>query len=42
MVEFRGRLFPQRSYRLPLRWIMLIIAAGLFLLLVWVTRQILR
>ncbi|MEO0074100.1 MAG: hypothetical protein ABIK43_05530 [candidate division WOR-3 bacterium] len=41
MLDFRGRLFPRRSYRLPLRWVMMTIAAGLLALILWVTRQVL-
>lgn len=42
MLDFRGRLFPRRNYRLPLRWVILAIAAGLLVLVVWVTRQMLH
>jgi hypothetical protein len=42
MIEFRRRFFPERRYRLPLRWVLLVLAAGLMGLLVWVGRRLLR
>ncbi|MBM3314317.1 hypothetical protein FJY71_00545 [candidate division WOR-3 bacterium] len=42
MVDFRRRLFPERRYRLPLRWVLLVLAAGLMVLVVWAGRRLLR
>jgi len=41
MVQFRRRFFPERRYRLPLRWVLLALAAGLIALVVWVMRKVL-
>jgi hypothetical protein len=34
VTKFRRRLFPERRYRLPLKWVLLGLMAGLLLLLV--------
>ncbi|MEO0004854.1 MAG: hypothetical protein ABIK47_03780 [candidate division WOR-3 bacterium] len=41
MVNFRRRLFPERRYRLPLRWLFWLLWAGLLLFLFWVIRVLL-
>lgn len=40
MVRFRRRLFPERRYRLPLKWILLAVMAGLIALVYWATRRL--
>ena len=41
MVQFRRRFFPERRYRLPLRWVFLVLAAGLVVLILWVMKSLL-
>jgi len=41
MVRFRRRFFPERRYRLPLRWVFLALAAGLVVLVLWVMKNLL-
>jgi len=38
MVNFKRRLFPERHYRLPWRWIFYALWAGLLFLLIWIIR----
>lgn len=38
MVRFRRRFFPERRYRLPLKWVLLAVMAGLLALVFWVLR----
>jgi hypothetical protein len=40
MVHFRRRFFPERRYRLPLRWVFLALAAGLLVLVMLVFRRL--
>jgi hypothetical protein len=40
MVKFGRRLFPERRYRLPVKWVLLAVMAGLALVLVWALRRL--
>jgi hypothetical protein len=39
MVKFQRRLFPERRYRLPLKWVLLAVMAGLIVLVYWAARR---
>ncbi len=39
MVRFERRFFPARHYRQPFRWVFMLLAAGLLVLLVLVLRK---
>jgi len=41
MVRFERRFFPARRYRLPVRWVLLGLAAGLLLVVLLVFRRLL-
>jgi hypothetical protein len=36
----RGRLFPERRYRLPLKWVLLGTMAAFIVLMLWVLRKL--
>jgi len=38
VVRFRRRFFPERRYRLPLKWVLLGTMAGLLILVFWALR----
>lgn len=38
--RFRQRLFPERRYRLPLKWVLLALMAGLGVMMVLVLRRL--
>jgi len=40
MVRFRRRFFPERKYRLPLKWVLLGVMAGLLVLVLWALRNL--
>jgi len=40
MVRFQRRFFPERRYRLPLKWVLLGMAAGLIVLVVYWTLRV--
>jgi len=39
VVRFQRRLFPERRYRLPLKWVLLAVMAGLLALVYWAARR---
>jgi hypothetical protein len=39
MVKFQRRLFPERRYRLPLKWVLLAVMTGLIVLIYWAARR---
>jgi len=39
-MRFRRRLFPERRYRLPLKWILLAVMAGVTIVVVLALRRI--
>ena len=40
MVRFRRRLFPERHYRLPLKWVLLAVMAGVAVMVILVLRKL--
>jgi hypothetical protein len=39
-MRFGRRLFPERRYRLPLKWVLLVVMAGVVILLLVVMRRL--
>ncbi len=42
MVRFQRRLFPERRYRLPIKWVLLSTMAALLLLILWLVKTFFR
>ncbi|MCR4424093.1 MAG: hypothetical protein WHU95_07335 [candidate division WOR-3 bacterium] len=42
MIRFGRRLFPERQYRLPLRWIFWALWVGIIIFLFWVLKVFLK